>query len=202
METSFEIDLPPGWHQYPVWFRHDAVSATEVAPNHFRWKIDNLKGIDLSQVQLHPAWAALAGRMTVHFSANPIPEGSALWEKIGTWYQGMASPESEGGTDISAEARTIAGDGDFMARLSEVADFMQQQIRYVGIEIGIGNTCTAFGRGSVPQSIRRLQGQSHPDGLNAERGRHSRNMGGRGSSQRRNRSRDTINLRRSHDRRH
>ena len=138
VETSFEIDLPPGWHQYPVWFRHDAVSATEVAPNHFRWKIDNLKGIDLSQVQLHPAWAALAGRMTVHFSANPIPEGSALWEKIGTWYQGMASPESEGGTDISAEARTIAGDGDFMARLSKVADFMQQQIRYVGIEIGIG----------------------------------------------------------------
>jgi hypothetical protein len=138
VETSFEIDLPSGWHQYPVWFRHDAVSATEVAPNHFRWEIDNLKGIDLSQVQLHPAWAALAGRMTVHFSSNPIPEGSALWEKIGTWYQGLASPESEGGSNISAAARSVAGDGDFMARLSKVADFMQQQIRYVGIEIGIG----------------------------------------------------------------
>ncbi|MGC1871035.1 MAG: DUF3857 domain-containing transglutaminase family protein [Acidobacteriaceae bacterium] len=138
VETSFEIDLPPGWHQSPVWFRHNAVSATEVAPNHFRWEIDNLKGIDLSQVRLHPAWTALAGRMSVHFSANPIPEGSALWEKIGTWYQGLAAPESEGGTDISAEARSVAGDGDFMARLSNVADFMQQQIRYVGIEIGIG----------------------------------------------------------------
>ena len=138
VETSFEIDLPSGWHQYPVWFRHDAITPTQVAPNHFRWQIDNLKGIDLSQVQLHPAWTALAGRMTVHFSANPIPEGSALWEKIGTWYQGLAAPESEGGSDISAEARTVAGDGDFMARLSKVADFMQQQIRYVGIEIGIG----------------------------------------------------------------
>jgi hypothetical protein len=61
------------------------------------------------------------------------------WEKIGTWYQGLAAPESEGGTDISAEARSVAGDGDFMARLSKVADFMQQQVRYVGIEIGIGN---------------------------------------------------------------
>lgn len=55
------------------------------------------------------------------------------------WYQGLAAPESEGGADISAEARSVAGDGDFMARLSKVADFMQQQIRYVGIEIGIGN---------------------------------------------------------------
>jgi hypothetical protein len=35
-------------------------------------------------------------------------------------------------------ARSVAGDGDFMARLSKVADFMQQQIRYVAIEIGIG----------------------------------------------------------------
>jgi hypothetical protein len=138
VETSFEIDLPPGWHQYPVWFRHEAVPPTQIAPNHFRWEIDNLKGIDLSQVQLHPAWVALAGRMSVHFSVNPIPEGDALWEKIGVWYQGLAAPESEGGNDISAEARSVAGDGEFMARLSKVADFMQQQIRYVGIEIGIG----------------------------------------------------------------
>jgi hypothetical protein len=138
-ETSFEIDLPPGWHQYPAWFRHDIVAPTQIAPNHFRWEMDNLKGIDLSEVQLHPAWAAIAGRMTVHFSANPIPEGNALWQQIGTWYQGLAAPESEGGTDISIEARSVAGEGDFMARLSKVADFMQQQIRYVGIEIGIGN---------------------------------------------------------------
>jgi transglutaminase-like putative cysteine protease len=138
-ETSFEIDLPAGWHQYPVWFRHDPVTPTDLAPNHFRWEMDNLKGIDLAEVQLHPAWAALASRMSVHFSANPLPEGDALWAKIGTWYQGLAAPQSEGGTDISAEARSVAGDGDYMARLSKVADFMQQQIRYVGIEIGIGN---------------------------------------------------------------
>ena len=138
-ETSFEIDLPSGWHQYAVWFRHDAMASTQGTPDHFRWEMDNLKGIDLSQVQMHPAWTALAGRMTVHFSANPIPEGSALWGKIGTWYQGLAAPRSEGTPDISAEARSVGGDGDFMARLSNVANFMQQQIRYVGIEIGIGN---------------------------------------------------------------
>jgi hypothetical protein len=39
---------------------------------------------------------------------------------------------------VASTARTLAGDGDFMAKLAKVADFMQQQIRYVGIEIGIG----------------------------------------------------------------
>jgi hypothetical protein len=76
--------------------------------------------------------------MSVHFSANPIPEGDALWAKIGNWYQGLAAPQSEGGANIATEARAVAGDGDFTARLSKIADFMQQQIRYVGIEIGIG----------------------------------------------------------------
>jgi hypothetical protein len=62
-----------------------------------------------------------------------------LWAQIGDWYYGLAAPRSEGGADIATEARTVAGDGDFMVKLSRVADFMQQQIRYVGIEIGIGN---------------------------------------------------------------
>ena len=138
--TTFEIDLPPGWHEEAVWARHAAVPPTEVAPNQFRWELDHVKAINLEGVPLHPAWAALAGWMSVHFSANPLPEGAALWARIGNWYDGLASPESEGGTDIVTEARSlVAANADFMAKLDAIANFMQQQIRYVGIEIGIGN---------------------------------------------------------------
>lgn len=139
LHSAFEIDLPAGWHQYAVWFRHDRVQPAEVAPNHFRWEQNNIDGIDLSDVPLAPKWRALAARMSVHFAADPVPEGDALWAKIGDWYYQLAAPRSEGGSDIATEARSVAGDGDFMARLAKVADFMQQQIRYVGIEIGIGN---------------------------------------------------------------
>jgi transglutaminase-like putative cysteine protease len=138
LRTTYELDLPPGWHQEAVWSRHDKVSPVEGAPGHFRWEQTNIDGIDLSDVPLHPVWEAVAGRMTVHFSASPLPEGDALWSRIGNWYYGLAAPRSEGGADIATTAKSIAGDGDFMARLSKVADFMQQQIRYVAIEIGIG----------------------------------------------------------------
>jgi transglutaminase-like putative cysteine protease len=136
--SIYEIDLPAGWHQEAVWSRHPALQPTEVAPNHFRWEQTNVDGIDLSDVPLAPAWASLAGRMTVHFSADPLPQGDALWARIGGWYTNLAAPRSEGGADISAMAKSLAGNGDFMARLERIADFMQQQIRYVGIEIGIG----------------------------------------------------------------
>jgi hypothetical protein len=138
VRSVYEIDLPGGWHQEAVWSRHARVEPAEAGPGHFRWEQTNIDGIDLSDVPLHPAWEALAGRMTVHFGADPLPEGDALWSKIGNWYYNLAAPRSEGGGEVASTARTLAGDGDFMARLQKVADFMQQQIRYVGIEIGIG----------------------------------------------------------------
>lgn len=138
VHSVYQIDLPAGWHEEAVWSRHAAVPPTEVAANHLRWEQSNIDGIDLSDVPLPPAWSALAGRMTVHFAQDALPQGDALWTRIGDWYTKLAAPRSEGGADIATEARSVAGDGDFMARLSKVADFMQQQIRYVGIEIGIG----------------------------------------------------------------
>ncbi len=138
LRSVYEIDLPPGWHEEAVWSRHAPVSPGEVAPNHFRWEQANLDGIDLTDVPMAPAWPALAGHMTVHFAADPLPQGDALWARIGNWYTSLAAPRSEGGSDLASTARTVAGDGDFMTRLSRVADFMQQQIRYVAIEIGIG----------------------------------------------------------------
>ena len=138
LHSVYEIDVPPGWHQEAVWSHHAAVAPTEVAPNHFRWEQTNIDGMDLSDVPLAPSWAALAGHMTVHFASDPLPQGDALWTRIGNWYTGLAAPRSEGGADIATEARSLAGDGDYMARLDKVATFMQQQIRYVAIEIGIG----------------------------------------------------------------
>ena len=138
LHSVFEIDLAPGWNQEAVWSRHEALKPNEVAPNHFRWEQNNIDGINLEDVPLHPAWAALAGRMTVHFSQDPLPQGDALWTRIGDWYTGLASPRSEGGADLASTAKSVAGDGDFMTKLARIADFMQQQIRYVGIEIGIG----------------------------------------------------------------
>jgi hypothetical protein len=138
VQGAYEIDLPAGWHQRAVWFHHESVAPTEVAPGHFRWEMNNVPGMDLDDVPLSPAWEALAARMSVHFSANDIPDGDALWANIGNWYYNLEAPQSEGGSDIATAAKTAAGDGDFMARLSKIADFMQQQIRYVGVEIGIG----------------------------------------------------------------
>jgi transglutaminase-like putative cysteine protease len=139
VKSVFELDLPQGWQRRAVWRKYTSVEPTEVEPNHFRWQLTDIPGIDLEAVRMAPPEEALAGRMEVHFSASALPEGPQLWTRIGEWYTQLAAPQSEGPADIANASRGLtSANADFMERLQKVATFMQQQIRYVGVEIGIG----------------------------------------------------------------
>ena len=77
--------------------------------------------------------------MVVHYSASDLPTGDRRWAEIGNWYDGLASARTEGPREIDDKAREVAGSAvDFKGRIRSVAGFMQHEIRYVAIEIGIG----------------------------------------------------------------
>lgn len=140
VKSVFEVDLPPGWQHEALWHNYTSVAPTQVGPNQFRWELDNIPGIDLDSVPMAPAEDALAGRMEVYFASTPLPAAPPkLWDRIGVWYTQLASPQSEGPADIASASRSLTGaNADFLDRIRSVAAFMQQKIRYVGIEIGIG----------------------------------------------------------------
>ena len=139
VKSVFELDLPQGWQHRALWRKYTSVEPAEVEPNHFRWELADIPGIDLESVSMAPPEEALAGRMEVYFSANALPEGPQLWTRIGEWYTQLAAPQSEGPVDIANASRALTStNADFTERLQKVATFMQQQIRYVGVEIGIG----------------------------------------------------------------
>jgi uncharacterized protein DUF3857/transglutaminase superfamily protein len=139
LHSSFELVLPPDWH-YSVAARKDAgVVTSQPAPGHYRWQIDNVPGIDLEGVPMHPAFGAMAGRLVVRYSHDAAPVGDARWTSIGNWYTSLASPSAQATPDLSAKAKELAaGQTDFMVKLQSIANYMQRNIRYVGIEIGIG----------------------------------------------------------------
>lgn len=139
VRSVFEIDLPSGWSHLAVWFKHDSIQPTEVTPGHFRWEAANIPAINLTDVPLAPSERSLAARMVVHYSLQNLPQGDALWAKIGNWYEDLAAPRSEGTSDIATKSRSLATpDADFTLRIQKVAKFLQEEVRYVGIEIGIG----------------------------------------------------------------
>jgi transglutaminase-like putative cysteine protease len=137
--SVFEVDLPAGWKNYTAWLHHDAQKATEAVPNQLRWELKDVPAIDLSDVPMAPSEGAVAGRMVIHYSATDLPTGDARWAAIGDWYQGLASPRTEGPVELNVKAKEVAGGAaDFKAKIQNVAGFMQREIRYAAIEIGIG----------------------------------------------------------------
>ena len=133
-----EVDLPPNWNHYVAWLHHAPVSPGEVAPNHWRWELNDIPAIDLTDVPMAPSPYALAARMVVHYSATALPTGDQRWTEIGNWYDTLASSRTEAPLEIAAKSREVGGAQDFKTKIQGVAGFMQREIRYVGIEIGVG----------------------------------------------------------------
>ena len=137
--TVFEVDLPVGWMNYTAWLHHDATAGSEVQPNHWRWELQQVPAIDLADVPMAPAEKALAGRMVIHYSPTHLPVGDQRWAEIGDWYDGLASSRTEAPQEIASKSREVtASSADFKSKIQSVAGFMQREIRYVGIEVGIG----------------------------------------------------------------
>lgn len=135
----FEVDLPGGWNQRALWHNYDPAKAQEIAPGHWRWELLDIPAVDTDDAPLAPAEVALAGRMVVHYAANDIAQGDQLWAGIGQWYDKLATPQTAVTSEIAAKAQELVGkESDFTARTEKIAEFLQREIRYVGIEIGIG----------------------------------------------------------------
>jgi Domain of Unknown Function with PDB structure (DUF3857)/Transglutaminase-like superfamily len=136
--SVLEIDLPPGWNYDAAWLHHAPVPASEAGPNHLRWELHDIDAIDLTDVSMAPSPDALAASMVVHYSSQALPSGDQRWTEIGNWYETLASGRTEAPREIAAKAREVAASPDFKGKIQELAGFMQREIRYVGIEIGVG----------------------------------------------------------------
>ena len=138
-KTVFELKLPQGWHYEAVWFRHAPIAPVTEPDGTLRWEAAEEPAVDMTGVPLAPAGITQASRMVVHYSPQPLPQGDALWAKIGAWYDKLSSAQTDGGSPVKTAALDVATPtDDFMTRLDRVATFMQRNIRYVGVEIGIG----------------------------------------------------------------
>ena len=136
--SILEVDLPVNWNYYAAWLHHAPVSPIEVAPNHWRWELSDTPAIDLTDVPMAPSGYALAARMVVHYSASTLPTGDQRWTEIGNWYDTLAAGRTEAPHEIADKSREVGNGADFKTKIQGIANFMQREIRYVGIEIGIG----------------------------------------------------------------
>lgn len=134
-----EVDLPAGRAHSEAWHNFKPVKPVEVAPNHWRWEIKDMPALDLRDVKSHPAWSALAARMSVQWGDTAVEGKDNQWRAIGQWTTTLEANRPDPSPEIIAQTQSlIAGAPDFYTKLCRITDYIQKNIRYFIVERGIG----------------------------------------------------------------
>lgn len=136
-QEVISLSLPSGWKYKDSWTETSSVQASHPGPNQWRWVISNLPAIN-KEPQMPPV-VALAPKLDIAYF-HPGQGGTAgSWTAIGRWYTNLTREKRTPTPEIESKtAALIEGKPYFDSRLRALTEFIQTEIRYVAIEIGIG----------------------------------------------------------------
>lgn len=137
-EANYSLELPAGWSYKATWVNHGEAPPIQLGPTHWQWQVQDVKAI--SPEQQMPPMAAVAGRVTVALVPPAGHEANfQTWREMGTWYQGLTSGRRTASPDIQKKvAELTASTPTTLGKIRGLAEFVQTDIRYVAIELGIG----------------------------------------------------------------
>jgi hypothetical protein len=136
--SRYTLKLPEGWKFECHFANLQEVKPQSSGPNQWTWELKDVPGYE--EEDRMPIQLAFAGRMIVSFYPPDQPSlRMASWSDIGAWDDGLNASRRvvtpaihQKVLELTAKARTP------LEKMQALADFMQREIRYVGIEIGIG----------------------------------------------------------------
>jgi hypothetical protein len=140
MAARFQLQLPPGWEFTTGWFNYADQKPQTTVPNQYIWEIKNLPGVEIEPSM--PPWRSVAGWAGVkYFPRDPAmrAKSSGSWQDIGLWYDGLTQSSRASSPAIQQKVSELtSGISDPLAKMRALTDYMQKNIRYMAVEIGIG----------------------------------------------------------------
>ena len=121
VETHFMLRLPRDVHYDARWFQHEPVARDADGS----WTLRDVPAIDSEPRR--PSTRALAGHLAVRIGPRP----HRTWSDVARWIHALVEPRTASSPEIAAKARALGS-------LRAIAEFVQRDIRYVAVEIGIG----------------------------------------------------------------
>lgn len=138
-ESHYSLLLPPGWEYKAVFLNHPEIPPVHSSGNSWEWVVRDLGGIRPEEDM--PPTSGIGGRMIVNLlpPGGPGTKGFSNWQTMGAWYSvlttGRRAPSPELKQKLSELTSSAATPID---KMRAIAGFVQHDIRYVAIELGIG----------------------------------------------------------------
>ncbi len=139
-KARFVVQLPAGWEYRATWMNYDDQKLQAGVPNGFAWELENVAAIEPEPMM--PPWKSVAGWLAITY----IPRDQALrakshasWSDIGSWYSQLTAGRRESSLEIKQKVAALtASSSSALDKIRALAAFVQRDVRYVAIEIGIG----------------------------------------------------------------
>ncbi|MGD0568702.1 MAG: DUF3857 and transglutaminase domain-containing protein [Candidatus Sulfotelmatobacter sp.] len=138
-EAHYSLQLPAGWEYKASWLNHTEVQPTQSGANSWQWTVSDVKGI--RNEPLMPPIEGVAGQMIVSFftSGGPALNANADWNAMGKWYFNLVGARVDASPEIKQEVASLtASKASTLEKMQAIGLFVQHDIRYVAIELGIG----------------------------------------------------------------
>ena len=138
-ELHYSLQLPSGWEYKASWINYSEVKPTPGGNNQWEWVIRDVKGIR-EEPEMPPIYG-VAGQMIVSFfpPGGASANGFSSWLEMGNWYRNLTSGRRDASPQITQQVATITASARTpLEKMKALAQFVQLDVRYVAIELGIG----------------------------------------------------------------
>jgi hypothetical protein len=138
-EARYTLQMPAGWEYKAVWANYSKTEPADLGGNRWQWVVRDVPEVRWERNM--PPFSGVVGRMQVAFLGLGAKwtNGFVTWDDMGKWENGLVNGRRDATPEINQKVAEIIRQRSSPAqRMQGIAAFMQRDIRYVAIELGIG----------------------------------------------------------------
>ena len=138
-EARYSLQLPSGWEYKAIWINHPEVQPTPAGANQWQWVVTDVPAI--REEDDMPPWRGIAGQMVVSLfpPGGSGKRGFENWNDMARWESGLFQGQRDPSPEIRQKVAALTASAPTtLAKMQAIAAFVQKEIRYVAIELGIG----------------------------------------------------------------
>jgi hypothetical protein len=136
-ESHYSLRLPPGWEYKATWMNYPEVKPPQAGTP--TWTVNDVKAIRKEDDM--PPMDGVIGQMIISFfpSGGPAVNGFGDWQQMGNWYRSLINGRTNPSPELKQKVAALtSSSANQLEKMRALAQFVQHDIRYVAIELGIG----------------------------------------------------------------
>lgn len=138
--ARFSLTLPPSWEFTNFWANYSEQNPVSASGNQHVWEVHDIPAIEI-EPEMPPYLAIASGMRVKYFPSDPRlrQKSTGSWDDIAAWYTTLTANSRTTSPALQQKVSELtSGVTDPLAQMKILTSYMQRNIRYVAIEIGIG----------------------------------------------------------------